>query len=102
MAVGQEYPLTPKRQVGTMWIGPGPGQGQPPRILNRLRDNAEARTEQYPSLVYLGGRRAALKMVGESFDAPGQLLDRICQRGIRIGRQRRDLAAANVVQLVGQ
>lgn len=64
MAVGQEYPLTPKRQVGTMWIGPGPGQGQPPRIRNRLRDNAEARTEQYPSGIYLGGGAVALKMLG--------------------------------------
>ena len=32
MAVCSEYPLTPQRQVGTICFGPGPGQGQLPRM----------------------------------------------------------------------
>lgn len=82
-----------------MWIGPGPGQGQPPRICNRLRDNAEARTKQYPSPTYLGGWSPILKVIGERFDPGGKLLDDAGQRDIGIRRQ---LPTPQVVQLIRQ
>lgn len=85
-----------------MWIGPGPGQGQPPRICNRLRDNAEARTKQYPSADNLGSRRAALKMLRERLDAGGELLDRAGQRKIRIRRKGRAQAGAQILHFVSE
>lgn len=48
-----EYPLTPERQVGTMYTGPEPGQGQFPRMLYRLRDVLCGSCRAVPSTIKL-------------------------------------------------
>lgn len=71
-------------------------------MINRLRDNAEARTKQYPSALYLGARGPVLKVLGQGFNAGGELLDRVREGGAGLGRQRHLFAGAEIVELVGE
>jgi len=41
-----------------MYVGPGPGQGQPPWMMNSLRDN-EGSYRAEPAIPYLGRRAAS-------------------------------------------
>ena len=79
-----------------MCTGPGSGQGQSPRIFNRLRD-FEATYRAVPVGPYLGALTLALKGVGERFEAR-------CERFGALGEARVDdrrLGGLLIDQLVG-
>ena len=81
-----------------MCTGPGSGQGQSPRIFNRLRDFRSS-YEAVPVTPYLGVMVALLKGVGERFEAFGDALAADDQRRIeRFGQF--DLAPVD--DLVGE
>src|SRR5688500_9349904 len=80
-----------------MCTGPGSGQGQSPRIFNRLRD-FEATYRAVPVSLYLGVLAFALKGVGEGFEAPSERLGALREARVENG----GFGGALIDQLVGQ
>ena len=58
-----------------MCVGPGSGQGQPPRKMNSLRDNKGSYRAE-PAVHYLGCPGVLLKSVGECFETIGDAGER--------------------------
>ena len=81
-----------------MCTGPGSGQGQSPRIFNRLRD-FRGSYEAVPVALYLGVYARSLKGVSQRFEPFGELLGPFDQGGLWSGGQF-DLPAVD--DLVGQ
>src|SRR3546814_8688359 len=69
-----------------MYVGPGPGQGQLPWMMNSLRDNRTARIGQFPPLANLGVRPRILKSRGECLELFGDPIER-CVVNARIARR---------------
>src|SRR3546814_11524107 len=80
-----------------MYVGPGPGQGQLPWMMNSLRDNRTARIGQFPPLANLGVRPRILKSRGECLELFGDPIER-CVVNARIARR----LAAGLVERVGE
>src|SRR5204863_1431439 len=82
IAVCLEYPLTPQRQVGTIYVGPRPGQGQSPRMLMaqgcslRLVQGSTRLPSCRPSMRSAQGCRRAIRPAKRVAPAPGRPLDR--------------------------
>lgn len=65
-----------------MCVGPGSGQGQPPRMCYRLRDVLKSSYRAVPVTPDLGTGLLALKSLGEPFRPFGQPFERLDESGV--------------------
>ena len=60
-----------------MCVRPGPGQGQPPWMWNRLRDNLISSHRAASAKAHIGASAALLKARGKHFQTIGNLFQQI-------------------------